>query len=197
MNPAIACHRPPRPFLALLLAFLFVPGCWSFRLGPDDLPFVNGSGAGEAEAILRVNEAGVPWGNGKLGPAIRDALESRGVFSTVHYPVEPDPSGLLRIEVVGLGKLDEAVIWGVLASSATGFFFFLPAPVLPYFQDYEGTLNVTIYDQDQVVSSFEVEAETSIVSAIMAPADDYYEPAVDALVQHLATRVTDEVQRRM
>ncbi|MEM9173689.1 MAG: hypothetical protein AAGC67_00500 [Myxococcota bacterium] len=182
----------------LFVTFLTQAGCWSFQTGPGAYAPQAPKGDGSAQAILRVNEAGVPWGNGELAEAIQKALIGRKAFSAVHYPVEPAPSAdQIIVEVSGIGGLDEAILWGTIAAAATGWFFFLPAPILPYFQDYEGALEVTLSRDGNTIATFEVEAEAGIVHAIFATPEAYVDPARRQLIEHLALQVADGVVARL
>jgi len=172
-------------------------GCWSFQAGPKDFEFAGAvSRNADATAILRVNEAGIPWGNGEFGPAIQEELLSRGIFSQVYYPVEPiDPPSTV-IEVVGLGDFDEAVLWAMIASAATGYFFFLPAPVLPYFQDYEAEFEVRVIRADQPVQSFRVESSALVVHAVFARPINYLPKVRTSVVENLTQKVAAGIEGR-
>jgi len=189
---------PPRGRI-LLACIAMVPsiaGCWSFQIGPGDpeLPSTLARPA-TSSAILRVSDAGIPWSNGELGPAIQEALLAQGVFREVHYPTEPvDPPSLV-VEIVGLGGLDEAVLWGLIAAGATGYFLLLPALVLPFFQDYEAALEVRVLRGGEVVGTFDAEAEANIVHAIFAGPHGYVPKARKSLIGNLAGRVAAGVTR--
>ncbi len=184
---------------AALLLLAFAPywlGCWSFQRGPKDFEFAEAASGRVADttAILRVNEAGIPWGNGEFGSAIQDELLSRGIFRQVHYPVEPiDPPGTV-VEVVGLGDFDEAVVWALIAATATGYFLFLPAPVMPYFQEYEAEFEVRVIRADQPTQSFRVESSASIVHAVFTAPSRYMPNVRSSLIENLAKRVAAGVE---
>ena len=170
-------------------------GCWSFQRGPKALEFAEEiSGQGDTAAILRVNEAGIPWGNGEFGSAIREQLLSQGTFSEVHYRVEPiDPPSTV-VEVVGLGKFDEAVVWALFAAAATGYFLFLPAPVMPYFQEYEAELEVRVTRAGEQTHTFRVASSASIVHAIFASPSRYLPDVRTSLIENLSTQVAAGVE---
>ena len=180
--------RPSR-CRVLLVFFATWPslvGCWSFQVGPGE-PETPSFRADSPAAILRVSEAGIPWANGELGPAIQESLLAHGVFRAVHFPTEPrDGKTAVVVEVVGLGGVDEAVLWAALAAGATGYFFFLPALVLPFFQDYEAEVEVRVRRDESVLGSFRLAAEANIVHAMFAGPGDYVPKARKSVIRHLA-----------
>jgi hypothetical protein len=186
--------RKRAAFLLLTLAPNWL-GCWSFQTGPKDFEFAEAvSARAEATAILRVNEAGIPWGNGEFGSAIQEQLLSRGIFSKVYYPVEPiDPPGTV-VEVVGLGDFDEAVLWAMIAAAATGYFLFLPAPVMPYFQSYEAEFEVRVVRAGEQAQTFQVASSASIVHAAFAAPSSYLPGARTSLIENLSKQVAAGVE---
>ncbi len=187
-----------RRVLLLALMILLVlsnSGCWHFRIGPSDFEFARPpESRSDAEAILRVNEAGIPWANGTFAPAIQKELLARGIFREVYYPVEPASPPSTVIEVSGIGDLDEAVVWATIASAATGYFFFLPAPVLPYFQDYEAQVDVTVKRDGEVLGTFSLDDQAAIVHALFASPNGYVPPARRALLKKLAREIVAGVE---
>jgi len=178
--------------LAMVPGFL---GCWSFQTGPKRFEFAEATPSrASAKAILRVNEAGIPWGNGEIGPAIREALLSRGVFREVYYPVEPIDPPTTVVEVIGLGDADEAVAWALIAATATGYFLFLPAPVMPYFQGYEAELEVRVIRADRPSQSFRVDSRASIVHACFASPSAYVPGVRSSLIENLTQQVAAGVE---
>ena len=170
-------------------------GCWAVQIGPKSSKFAETvSARADATALLRVNEAGIPWGNGKFGPAIQEQLLSRGIFSEVHYLVEPiDPPSTV-VEVVGLGQFDEAILWSLIATVATVNYFFLPAPVMPYFESYDAEFEVRVVRAGEQPQTFQVESSASIVRAIAADPSSYLPTARMSLIENLSKQVAAGVE---
>src|SRR5262249_27208859 len=103
-----------RAALAVLLA-LVSSGCWRLVPRTQEGAATPALAPVAPEVILRVNEAGVAWGNGDLGAEIQQALLTAALFRRVHYPVEPANPPELAIEVQALGRYEEAEAWGVVA----------------------------------------------------------------------------------
>jgi hypothetical protein len=168
-------------------------GCWSFQLGakaydPRDIPEPFAEGA-----ILRVNEAGVAWGNGIFGQDVQQGMLRAGLFERVYYPVEPPDPPEYVVEVTALGNLDEAILWALLASAATGYFFFMPAPVMPYFEDYGVTCDVQVRRGSELLHQFQVETEANVVHAIFADPEKFVTDARTRVFRHLASRIVEGV----
>ena len=178
---------------SLLAIALTQSACWSFQYGargfvPSEVqkPFAS-------NAILRVNEAGVAWGNGGLGPTVQQGLLSTGLFEHVYYPVEPSHPPELVVEVEALGHIDHAAAWASLAAMATVYFFFLPAPVLPYFDDYRITCDVRVRRGDEVLREFQVETKSKVVHAILADPEHFVPEARERVFRDLSDLIADGV----
>lgn len=178
--------------LALLLA-LSQTGCWHFMTGARGFEPAQASASLSTEAVLRVNEAGVAWGNGEFGEELKRTLLKQGIFQRVHYPVEPRELPNVVIEVEALGSLDEAILWAIIAAGATGYFLFLPAPVLPYFEDYGVSCDVRVLEDGLVTHRFQIKTETKVIHAILADPAKFVPDAKRRVFRDLADRIADAV----
>ena len=178
--------------LAVVLA-LAQTACWSFQFGAKGFPLRDVEAPLAKGAILRVNEAGIAWGNGGLGPSVQKGLLRAGLFERVYYPIEPANPSDLVVEVDALGKMHEIAIWGFIAAAATGYFFFMPAPVMPYFEDYGVTCDVRVRRGHEVLREFQVETQSNVVHAIFADPETFVSEARQRVFSDLTDRIVDGV----
>ena len=181
-----------RKCLAVCVAAALTAGCWA-HVGvriPDLPPAAREPGE---ELALQVNDAGLLWGDGRLGDEVARVLLASGRFTRVHYPVIPRdrPPLLLRIDVKG--SLNEAVAWGVLASVATGFFLFAPAPFMPYFTDLELRGSAALTRADEELERFPIESDAHVTHAIFAPPETYRAKARERVYAAVANQVLIEI----
>jgi hypothetical protein len=178
-----------------MAAALACTGCWSFMTGAKGFTPARAQGVAAPHAILRVNEAGIAWGNGDFGAQLHRALLDASLFERVYYPVEPPEPPEWIIEVQALGRMNEASLWAVIAATATGWFFFLPAPVLPYFEDYGVTCEVRVLRGDAPPHSFQVETQATVIHAIFADPESFVAKAKERVFRELVDRVVDGIAR--
>jgi hypothetical protein len=164
-------------------------GCWSFVSGPLPREAAQATPVTRPEAILRVNEAGVAWGEGELADAVRAALLRSGRFERVHHPVEPPDPPRLVIEVQALGGADEFALWSAVAALVIGYFYFAPGLVLPFFDRYRVRCEVRVRDGAAVLREFEVESRVTAVHAMLASPEGYLAEARSRLFADLAERI--------
>ncbi|MDJ0867770.1 MAG: hypothetical protein QNK03_16820 [Myxococcota bacterium] len=177
---------------AIGLLALANTGCWHFLTGASGYqPSSSGSIGGAA--LLRVNEAGFYWSNGSFGEVLREALLAQDVFDEIHYPVEPvDPPSVV-LEVEAVGHFDEAVTWAFIGATITGFFYFVPMPIVPYFQSYDSECLVRLRDGDRLVGEFGVETRARVTHAIFANPETYVEKVKERTFRDLSARIADEL----
>ena len=168
-------------------------GCWSFAASPPGYqePLAGGSGR---EAVLLVSDAGIPFTDGSLGTEITKALASSKALGRVYYPVAPPDPPPLVIRAKAIGEYDESYVLGIISSVTTGWFLFLPAPIMPYLQWYSATCQVEVLDGGAQIAAFEVESDTRFVfHAIFADARSYRMKVKDSVLRDLANGVSRRI----
>jgi hypothetical protein len=174
---------------AVVLAATAHLGCWSFVSGPSGLATPKAPGAAATEVILRVNEAGVAWGDGTLADEVREALVRSGRYAHVYHPVEPLGPPDLVVEVEAVGDFHEPAAWSVLAAFVIGYFYIAPAFVVPLFEDYDVTCKVRVREGAATVRQFTVESEASVTYAAFASRERFVTEARERIFVDLAERI--------
>ena len=141
------------------------------------------------EAILRVNEAGVAWGDGAFDEAVQKALVAHGVFERVHYPVEPRDPPEWVVEVEALAFSDLAETWNVVKSAGIGHPFTMPLIFLPDFEDYGIACDVRVLRGSEPMLELQVEAESHMLYGPFARPIGFLPPARDRVVRALVTQI--------
>ena len=187
--PAAAGGRSILRRLCALLLAISLPGCWSMRYRPGEREWRAPVEAGRPGIVVAVDEAGVAWGDGRLGDEIRTALAGSGLFEQAYYPIEPPAAPALRLEVEALADEDENVVWGTIGALAIGYFLFLPALVFPFFDEFEIACSNRLLEDGAEVVSFEVKSEARFVHAIFASAQELRDEAREAVYRDLADQI--------
>jgi hypothetical protein len=181
--------RAKRSVALALAAATASLGCWSFQGGTDYRATSASSRPFGPDAILRVNEAGIAWGNGQLAERVQSELLRSGLFERVYFPVEPPGPPEVVIEVEALGELDEAITWAVVASAIVGYFYFVPALFVPLFEDYGVTCEVRVREGGRTIRSFRVASESTVAHAVFADPDRFVTEAREKVFADLAGQI--------
>jgi hypothetical protein len=173
---------------------LCASACYSHSWGPSPPePQPARSAAHAPDAILRVNEAGVAWGDGAFGEAVQQALVSHRVFERVHYPVEPrDPPDWI-VEVEALARFDRAETWSLLKTLSLAHVYSLGLFFFPDFEDYGIACEVRVRRGSQLVLEFQVEEESHLLYGPDTRRFEYLPPARNRVVQALVARIATTI----
>jgi hypothetical protein len=185
----VSCGRVNRSIALALVAAMACLGCWSFQGGTDYRATSASTRPFGSDAILRVNEAGIAWGNGQLAERVQSELLRSGLFERVHFPVEPPDPPEVVIEVEALGELDEAITWAVFASAVVGYFYFVPALFVPVFEDYAVTCEIRVREGGKTIRSFRVASEANVVHALFANPNQFVTEARGKVFADLAGQI--------
>ena len=182
--------RPPILRLACAALGLCASACYSYSWGPEmPEPSAARTAVQAPAAILRVNEAGVAWGDGEFGEAVQDALVSHGVFAHVHYPVEPRDPPEWAVEVEALALFDRAETWSVVKSLGAVHLFSYALVFFPELEDYGIACDVRVRRGSELVLEFQIDAESHLLYGPSAQRILYLPPARDRVVRQLVTRI--------
>jgi len=147
-----------------------------------------------AEAVLlEVNDGAVIWGRGELGATLKQALQEKGAFHAVHYPVVPREPPPQRLTVTAKGGIDEEVGLGIVKSMIIGVLMFIPVGIIRFNRDFTLDAEVAYREAGREVRRFAVQSKTGVSHTMFSDTDEYEPAARKAAFGHLAQRIAEEL----
>lgn len=144
--------------------------------------------------VLQVNDAGVLWGGGACGEVVRERWLQQGVFSEVHYPVEPRNPPPLRLMIQATGNLDEEVGLGTLKAVVIGLLLFLPVGLIRFNKDFILDATVTVTGAGGEPRRFAVHSATTVSHTMFSDSTGYEAEARRVAFADLADQVAAQLR---
>ncbi len=142
--------------------------------------------------VLSVND-GVPWGGGRLGDIVKDALMVNGTFTEVYYPVEPRNPPDLRLTIDARGSVDEEIGEGILKSVFIGLLLFLPVGLIRFDKTFDLDADVVLTRKGKEERRFTVKTKTGVSHTMFTGGDEYEPSARQAAFRDLGMRIGREL----
>lgn len=176
---------------ALICSVCLLPGCVS-----DSFQVIEPLSASQAsvhlapEVLLEVDDAGVKWGSGKVGDALKSGLVRNRIFGEVHYPIYPTRKIPLKLRVVASGSIRTDKGLGTIKAIVTGLLFFLPVGVIQYEDTFSISAMVSLIRDDRSYGPLAVQSVVQVDHILFSNPDSYTARATDLVSDHLASRIS-------
>lgn len=142
------------------------------------------------EVLLEVDDAGVKWGSGKVGDALRTAWLRNQVFRQVHYPIYPSHKVPVKLRVVASGNIESEAAPGMIKAFFTGLLLFLPVGVIQYEDIFSISALVSVHRDDRSFGPLNVNSSVEADHILFANPESYAKRASDLVLEDFANRIS-------
>jgi hypothetical protein len=169
-------HFPPmklKSLLALsvsLAAAYLTTGCASYRITPTAASITTPKAQAPIPATIGINqvEQKLQGGFPDMVRSVKQSLDESQLFKEVYYPMPATDltDGQINLRLSSSFQMDGALF---PKSFFTGFFFFLPAPIVTYTHHYVAECRLELFRGDRLLKTYnarvQVEVEKQSVDA--------------------------------
>lgn len=178
---------------ALALSFL-ASGCASYTITPGASSITASKAASPIPVTVGIShvEQKVSGGFPDMVPPIKKALDESALFREVLYPTRSSDQldGLISLRLSTRFQMDGALF---PKSFFTGFFMFLPAPIITYQHQYQAECSLELFKGDKLLKTYSAKSAIDVSHKLLAPPDKIEAEGVEAAVKLLGANLVGQL----
>jgi len=182
--------------LLLLAALLGTVGCASYEIRPSASSIQVQKSAASIPVTVGIthSEQKVSGGFPDLVTVIKKNLDESSLFQSVYYPVRPDDrlDGGLELRLSARFKTDGALFGKAFL---TGFFMFLPAPLVVYSHEYQSECTLDLVKNGKTLKQYKADGNVTVKHKLFASPEKIEAEGTEASVKLLGARLVEELAK--
>lgn len=179
--------------LAVALS-VFVSGCASYEITPSAASITAPKAASPIPVTVGISqvEQKVTGGFPDMVPPIKRCLDDSALFREVLYPIRPSDKldGEVSLRLSARFQADGALF---PKSFFTGFFLFLPAPIITYDHQYQAECSLELFKGGQLLKTYSAKAAIDVSHKLFAPPDRIEAEGTEAAVKLLGANLVGQL----
>lgn len=187
-------NKSSRVFSLLLVASLFFTGCASYQIKPTAASITIPQAGAPISAVVGISQVDQKLQGGfpDMTRSIKQGLDESKLFKEVYYPMRSTDKvdGQINLRLSSSFKMDGALF---PKSFFTGFFFFLPAPLITYDHQYLAECRLELFKGDKLIKTYTANARVDMTHKLFAPAAEIEVQATDATVKLLSHNLVSQL----
>lgn len=183
--------------LAVSLAFaaaFFTTGCASYQIKPTAASITLPKAQAPIAATVGINqvEQKLQGGFSDLVRPLKQSIDESRLFREVYYPMRASDQtdGQINLRLSSSFQMDGALF---PKSFLTGFFLFLPAPIVTYDHRYTAECRLELFQGDRLIKTYTAQSKVEVVHKLFAPPAEIEAQGTEATIKLLCKNLTTQL----
>jgi hypothetical protein len=177
--------------VAVLAAFL-TSGCASYKIQPAASSITIPKAASPIPVTVGINhtEQKVSGGFPDLATSVKRSLDESGLFQSVYYPLRQTDQldGTFSLRLNARLKTDNALF---IKAFFTGFFLFLPTPIVTYNHEYQAECSIDLMRDDKLLKTYTAKSVVSVSHKLFASPDRIEAEGTESATKLLGAKIAE------
>jgi len=177
-----------------VLALMGACGCASYQIRPDAASVQVAKATNPIPATVGITqvEQKVSGGFPDLVSSIKKSLDESRLFKTVLYPTRSGDQldGGFELRISAKFKADGGLFGKAFI---TGFFMFLPAPLVVYKHEYQSECTIDLVKDGKKLKTYSANGTVSASHKLFAPADKLEAEGTEASAKLLGAKLVEQL----
>jgi hypothetical protein len=177
-----------------ILVVLLTSGCASYKIQPTASSITVTKAASPIPATIGINhvEQKVSGGFPDLAMSVKHSLDQSSLFQAVYYPLRPTDQldGTFSLRLSARLKTDGGLFFKAFI---TGFFLFLPTPLVTYNHEYQAECSMDLMRGDKSLKTYTAKSTVLISHKLFASPDRIEAEGTEAATKLLGAKVVEEL----
>lgn len=178
----------------VLATAVFATGCASYKINPTAASITLPQAKTPIPAtvgILQV-EQNLQGGFSDIVRPLKQSIDESRLFREIYYPMRPSDQtdGQINLRLSSSFQMDGGLF---PKSFFTGFFMFLPAPIITYDHHYTAECRLEFYKGDHLLKTYTAESKVEVVHKLLAPPAEIEKQGTEATIKLLCKNLTTQL----
>lgn len=177
-----------------MAATVFTTGCTSYKINPTAASITIPQAQTPISATVGIQqvEQKLHGGFSDIAHPLKQSLDESLLFREIYYPMRStdQTDGQINLRLSSSFQMDGGLF---PKSFLTGFFLFLPAPLVTYDHHYTAECRLDLYKGDRLLKTYTAQSKVEVVHKLFAPPGEIETQGTEATIKLLCKNLTTQL----